>query len=47
MYALTRALQYEMQITALSNTFGPTTLATLTARYRVLEKYFAPQRNLQ
>src|SRR4051812_24353020 len=29
MYALTRALQYEMGITTLSNSFGPTTQATL------------------
>ena len=28
MYALTRALQYEMGISPLSNWFGPTTLAT-------------------
>lgn len=33
MYALTRALQWELGIAPLSNTFGPTTLATLTARF--------------
>ncbi|MFJ6727160.1 glycoside hydrolase domain-containing protein [Streptomyces sp. NPDC091281] len=33
MYALTRALQHEMGITALSNSFGPTTLATIAERY--------------
>ncbi|MGW2885812.1 glycoside hydrolase domain-containing protein [Streptomyces griseoruber] len=33
MYALTRALQYELGITALSNSFGPTTLSTLTSKY--------------
>ncbi|GAA1021661.1 hypothetical protein Aple_072450 [Acrocarpospora pleiomorpha] len=33
MYALTRCLQYELGITSLSDNFGPTTLATLTARY--------------
>ncbi|MGW3212163.1 glycoside hydrolase domain-containing protein [Streptomyces parvus] len=32
MYALTRALQHELGITALSNSFGPTTLAKLEAR---------------
>lgn len=31
MYALTRALQHELGITALSNSFGPGTLAALTA----------------
>ncbi|MEU1934858.1 glycoside hydrolase domain-containing protein [Streptomyces coeruleorubidus] len=33
LYALTRALQYELGITALSDNFGPTTLATLTAKH--------------
>ncbi|GHF90319.1 MULTISPECIES: glycoside hydrolase domain-containing protein [Amycolatopsis] len=33
MYALTRALQSELGISPVSNSFGPTTLATLTARY--------------
>ncbi|MBW1598616.1 hypothetical protein HPT28_16580 [Streptomyces sp. JJ38] len=33
MYALTRALQYEIGIRALSNSFGPTTLSTLEAKY--------------
>lgn len=33
MYALTRCLQYELGIAALSDSFGPTTLATLTSRY--------------
>jgi peptidoglycan hydrolase-like protein with peptidoglycan-binding domain len=32
MYALTRALQHELGITSLSNTFGPTTLSTLQAK---------------
>lgn len=32
MYSLTRALQHEIGITALSDNFGPTTLATLAAR---------------
>jgi hypothetical protein len=31
MFSLTRALQYELRITALSDAFGPTTLAKLTA----------------
>lgn len=33
MYALTRALQHELGITALSDSFGPTTLSTLTSRH--------------
>ncbi|MFJ6080762.1 glycoside hydrolase domain-containing protein [Streptomyces sp. NPDC092369] len=33
MYALTRALQYELGITSLSDTFGPTTLSTLQSRF--------------
>jgi peptidoglycan hydrolase-like protein with peptidoglycan-binding domain len=33
LYALTRALQYELGITALSDNFGPTTLARLTATW--------------
>jgi len=33
MYALTRALQVELGISPPSNAFGPTTLATLTAKY--------------
>ncbi|MDA5140562.1 DUF1906 domain-containing protein [Streptomyces sp. AD681] len=33
MYALTRALQYELGITDLSNNFGPTTLSTLEATW--------------
>ncbi|MDX3852734.1 hypothetical protein [Streptomyces sp. AK02-01A] len=32
MYSLTRALQHELGITALSNAFGPTTLSRLQAR---------------
>ncbi|AMW14323.1 hypothetical protein A4E84_35425 [Streptomyces qaidamensis] len=32
MYSLTRALQHELGITALSNAFGPTTLSTLQAK---------------
>ncbi|MGP3946159.1 glycoside hydrolase domain-containing protein [Streptomyces sp. 6N106] len=33
MYALTRALQYELGITSLSDSFGPTTLSTLQSKY--------------
>ncbi|GCB46622.1 glycoside hydrolase domain-containing protein [Streptomyces sp. NL15-2K] len=33
MYALTRALQYELGITGLSNNFGPTTLSRLESRW--------------
>ncbi|MDQ0751031.1 peptidoglycan hydrolase-like protein with peptidoglycan-binding domain [Streptomyces africanus] len=33
MYALTRALQYELGITGLSDSFGPTTLSTLQTKY--------------
>ncbi|EWC61824.1 putative peptidoglycan binding domain protein [Actinokineospora spheciospongiae] len=37
MYALTRALQYELGITALSDSFGPTTLAALQSRFPVVD----------
>ncbi|MFD9440569.1 glycoside hydrolase domain-containing protein [Streptomyces sp. NPDC060006] len=33
MYALTRALQHELGITTLSDSFGPTTLSTLQSRF--------------
>lgn len=33
MYALTRALQWHLGISPVSNSFGPTTLATLTSKY--------------
>ncbi|MEU3500235.1 glycoside hydrolase domain-containing protein [Streptomyces hundungensis] len=42
MYALTRALQVELQIPILSNSFGPTTLSALTARYPVLNASTVP-----
>ncbi|GAB1643801.1 glycoside hydrolase domain-containing protein [Krasilnikovia sp. MM14-A1259] len=42
MYALTRALQYEMGITALSNTFGPTTLSTLQTKFPKLDQSTVP-----
>ncbi|GAA1385101.1 DUF1906 domain-containing protein [Kitasatospora putterlickiae] len=37
MYALTRALQYEIGIQSLSDTFGPTTLSTLQTKYPVVD----------
>jgi peptidoglycan hydrolase-like protein with peptidoglycan-binding domain len=36
MYALTRILQYELGISTLSDNFGPTTMATLQAKYPVI-----------
>ncbi|MFJ4782815.1 glycoside hydrolase domain-containing protein [Streptomyces sp. NPDC088794] len=42
MYALTRALQYELAITSLSNTFGPTTLSTLQSKYPKLNASTVP-----
>ncbi|MQS35444.1 glycoside hydrolase domain-containing protein [Streptomyces katsurahamanus] len=42
MYALTRALQYEMGITSLSDSFGPTTLSTLQSRHPVLNDSTVP-----
>ncbi|MEV7599770.1 glycoside hydrolase domain-containing protein [Kitasatospora sp. NPDC089797] len=45
MYALTRALQYEMGITALSNSFGPTTLSTLQSKYPKLDDSTVPSAN--
>ncbi|MFC8670238.1 glycoside hydrolase domain-containing protein [Streptomyces sp. NPDC057199] len=45
MYALTRALQYEMGITALSDSFGPTTLATIGSKYGKLDETTVPAAN--
>lgn len=45
MYALTRALQYELGITSLSNSFGPTTLSTLRAAYPSLTAATVPSEN--
>ncbi|MEU4218065.1 glycoside hydrolase domain-containing protein [Actinoplanes sp. NPDC026623] len=45
MYALTRALQWELGITALSNSFGPTTLSTLTSKYPALNQNTVPYAN--
>jgi peptidoglycan hydrolase-like protein with peptidoglycan-binding domain len=45
MFALTRALQYELGITALSDTFGPTTLSTLQSKYPGLNSGTVPSEN--
>lgn len=45
MYALTRALQYEMGITTLSNSFGPTTLSTLQTKYGQIDENTVPSAN--
>ncbi|WP_369187511.1 glycoside hydrolase domain-containing protein [Streptomyces sp. R08] len=45
MYALTRALQYELGITTLSNSFGPTTLSTLTSKYPSINASSVPSAN--
>ncbi|MDF6020566.1 glycoside hydrolase domain-containing protein [Streptomyces sp. JH34] len=45
MYALTRALQYEMGITALSDSFGPTTLSTIASKYGKLDATTIPSAN--
>ncbi|MFF7437076.1 glycoside hydrolase domain-containing protein [Streptomyces sp. NPDC008122] len=45
MYALTRALQYEMGLTSLSNAFGPTTLSTLQSKYPSLNASTMPSAN--
>ncbi|MBB2940051.1 peptidoglycan hydrolase-like protein with peptidoglycan-binding domain, partial [Amycolatopsis bartoniae] len=37
MYALTRALQYELGLTTLSDNFGPATLARLQSQYPVID----------
>ncbi|MGW2299392.1 glycoside hydrolase domain-containing protein [Streptomyces violaceorubidus] len=45
MYALTRALQYEMGIPSLSDNFGPTTLATIGEKYGKLDETTIPSAN--
>ncbi|MEG3628523.1 glycoside hydrolase domain-containing protein [Streptomyces poriticola] len=45
MYALTRALQYEMGISGLSNNFGPATLAALREKYGKLDETTIPSAN--
>ncbi|KUF16276.1 glycoside hydrolase domain-containing protein [Streptomyces silvensis] len=42
MYALTRALQYEMGIRALSDAFGPTTMSTIAEKYGKLDETTIP-----
>jgi peptidoglycan hydrolase-like protein with peptidoglycan-binding domain len=42
MYALTRALQWELGISPLSNSFGPTTLSTLASRFPRLNQDTVP-----
>ncbi len=42
MYALTRALQYELGITSLSDSFGPTTLSTLQSKFPKLNASTTP-----
>ncbi|MFI2201652.1 glycoside hydrolase domain-containing protein [Streptomyces sp. NPDC020192] len=45
MFALTRALQYELGITTLSDTFGPTTLNALQSKYPSLNSGTVPSEN--
>ncbi|CAL9396436.1 hypothetical protein SUDANB6_01367 [Streptomyces sp. enrichment culture] len=45
MYALTRALQYEMGITALSDSFGPTTLGKIGELYGKIDDTTVPSAN--
>ncbi|MET7357337.1 glycoside hydrolase domain-containing protein [Streptomyces sp. NPDC005562] len=45
MYALTRALQYEMGITSLSDSFGPATLGALGEKYGKLNDATIPSAN--
>lgn len=44
-YALTRALQYEMGISSLSDSFGPTTLSMIGATYGTLDETTMPSAN--
>lgn len=44
MYGLTRCLQHELGITALSDNFGPTTLATLTSTYPSIDRSNGPEK---
>lgn len=45
MFALTRALQYELGITTLSDNFGPTTMSTLQSKYPALNGATVPSEN--
>ena len=44
-YALTRALQYEMGISSLSDAFGPTTLSTIGTKYGKFDETTIPTAN--
>ncbi|MFF4385747.1 glycoside hydrolase domain-containing protein [Streptomyces sp. NPDC001552] len=46
MFALTRALQYELGIATLSDTFGPTTLNTLQSKYPALNSGTMPNQQI-
>ncbi len=46
MFALTRCLQYELGITALSDSFGPTTLSTLAAKWPSIDRNTSPSANV-
>ncbi|MBE8517865.1 DUF1906 domain-containing protein [Amycolatopsis sp. H6(2020)] len=46
MYALTRALQWQLGISPVTNSFGPTTLSTLTAKYPKLNFGTMPSADL-
>jgi peptidoglycan hydrolase-like protein with peptidoglycan-binding domain len=45
MYALTRALQFEIGITSLSNNFGPGTLSALQSRFPIIDADNVPHAN--
>ncbi|QCX77883.1 Putative peptidoglycan binding domain protein [Streptomyces sp. YIM 121038] len=45
MFALTRALQYELGIANLSDAFGPTTLSALTSKYPLLNEGNIPSKD--
>ncbi|GCB48604.1 glycoside hydrolase domain-containing protein [Streptomyces sp. NL15-2K] len=46
MYALTRALQWELGVSALSNNFGPTTVTTLQSKHPKINASTAPSADL-
>ncbi|MGC4954608.1 glycoside hydrolase domain-containing protein [Actinomadura citrea] len=46
MYALTRCLQHELGITALSDSFGPTTLSALQAKWPTISQSSIPPANI-
>jgi hypothetical protein len=47
MYALTRVLQWKLEISALPNSFGPTTLNTLQSKHPKINTSTAPSRRSQ